>query len=162
MKKRVFTNIYNPLYTGFDRFIICQGSLYLDQENTISNLSINDRENELLPLTAFVDIDESLYIQKKTENNNEEFHVKFLNLSYERYSAAQTCLYDTYEDAVSIAQRILASDYHKGFERYVYGRIAVPVTFRRLSSDEIPFAEKSTSIRVQNSLTEERFFEKNS
>jgi hypothetical protein len=162
MKKRVFTNIYNPLYTGFDRFIICQGNLYLDQEKTISNLSIHDSENHLLPLTAFVDIDENLYIQEKPENNNEEFHVKFLNLDYQRYSAAQTCLYDTYEDALNVAQRILASDYHKGLERYVYGRIAVPVTFRKLSSNEIPFAEKSATIRIQNSLKEERFFEKNS
>ena len=174
MKKRVFTNIYNPLYTGIDRFLICQGRLYLTEEEVQANLRPDSRGSTgiLLPIIAHIDIDETLYIQEKTENESEDFHIRFLNLAYqhhrdnprfpESYSATQTLLYDCYEDAVNIANKILGSNYHRGFESGVYGRIGVPVYIPKIAKKDYPFIDKSETIVIKNAMLEETFFERNS
>lgn len=169
MKRLIFTTVYNPLYTGFDRFIICQPRLFLDKTRPNEILQ-SERKNVFLPCVAFASVDESLYIQEKTEYKTDNFYLKFMNIEMQyhledpskpiHFNASQCCLYDTYEECLDIAQQTLKTEHYRGLEDYAYSRIAVPIWFEKSSVENAGFVEKSESFSVYNSRKEENFLKK--
>lgn len=166
MKRLIYTTVYNPSYTGFERFIICQRGLFLDKTRPKEILQ-GKRKNVFLPCIAFASVDESLYIQEKVKHQTDKFYLKFLNIQMQyhledsskpvHFTAAQSCLYDTYEECLDIAQQTLKTDYYRGLEDYAYSRIAVPIWFKKSSVENFKIVEKSESFSVHNSRNEENF-----
>lgn len=169
MKRLVFTTIYNPLYTGSERLVICQPRLFLD-ETRPNEILQGSKKDAFIPSVAFACVDESRYIQEKIEYKTDEFILKFLNIEMQYhledpskpiiFTAAQSCLYDTYEEAVNVADQTLKTDYYRGLEEYAYSRIGVPIWIESNAAKNAPVVEKSESFVFQNACREENFLKK--